>query len=57
MYDHGFPSNENLNCGSKLSLLPPTFKSKMAAGLPNEKVGNKEIPLLVTVTPPPMCLL
>jgi len=50
--DQGFPSSENRNWGSKLSLLP-TDRSNITAGFPSEKVGTNEIPLLVTVTAPP----
>gem|GEM_PF-4824513 len=46
---HGSPSNENRNCGSKLSLLPIDI-SNITAGLPKEKLGSNEIPLLVTLT-------
>jgi hypothetical protein len=42
------PSNENLNSGSKLNRLSPIDKETMVAGLPKEKVGMNEMPLLVT---------
>jgi hypothetical protein len=48
--DQGFPSNENRNCGSKLSFLVPIDISNITAGLPNVKLGIVEIPLVVTVT-------
>ena len=50
----GLPFNEKVNSLSKLNLLLPTEKSKMAAGLSNEKLGIKEMPLFVTPEEPDM---
>jgi hypothetical protein len=49
---HGLPSNEKLNSGSKLSLLFPIDILNKAAGLLNEKVGIREMPLLVMAAEP-----
>jgi hypothetical protein len=50
--DHGFPFKEKRISGSKLSLCLASEKMKIAAGLPNEKLGIIEIPLLVTPIAP-----
>ena len=47
MKDQGLPSRETRNWGSKVTFLLPTFISNITAGLPNEKVGNNEIPLRI----------
>jgi hypothetical protein len=49
MFDHGFPESEYLNSGSNVSFFP-TVKLIIAAGLPNVKVGIREIPLFVIDT-------
>ena len=46
------PSSEALNSGSKLNFLVPMDMLNIAAGFPNEKVGMKEIPLLVVLMLP-----
>jgi hypothetical protein len=51
------PSKENRNWGSKLHLFDLIEKSKIAAGFPKEKVGNKDIPLLVAVIAPEKVLI
>ena len=45
--DHGLPSNEKLKSGSKESLFLPSERVNSKAGFPNEKVGMRDIPLLV----------
>jgi len=50
--DHGFPASENLMSGSKLNLLLPIDMMNITAGLPNEKLGTIDIPLLVTLADP-----
>ena len=52
MKDHGLPSREYRNSGSKLSLLSPAYKTTIAAGSPNENAGISENPLLVMLTDP-----
>ena len=55
--DHGFPFRESRSSGSKLSLFLPIERFSIAAGFPNEKVGTREIPLLVTETEPEKWLI
>lgn len=50
MYDHGLPSKPQRNSGSKAKPFFLTDKLMMAAGLPNEKFGNKDSPLLLIFT-------
>jgi hypothetical protein len=55
--DQGFPSSEKRSSGSKLDFFLAIERLKMAAGLPNENVGIREMPLLVTSTDPDSLVL
>jgi hypothetical protein len=50
--DQGFAASENRRSGSKVSLFFPIAMLNITAGLPNEKLGTIEMPLLVTPTEP-----
>lgn len=54
MKDHGLPSRANRNSGSKVNRFP-IFITANPAGLFNENVGRRDIPLLVAAIDPPKC--